>query len=145
MFILRGFGADVSINGDGNIIIIGDPDNDQDYNPDNASNKDSGKSYAYKYNANNNLWEKLGWADVFSASNTNTLNRNLEDLYSGHSVALNANGSIAAIGEPRKYNLNKKGRAVIYRQTQEIISGQVTTTWTREEIIMGYQNQARFG
>ena len=99
----RGFGADVSINADGNIIIIGDPDNDQDTNPDSGANQNSGRSHAYKYNANTNLWEKLGWADVFSASNTNTLNRDLDELYSGHSVALNSNGSVAAIGEPQKY------------------------------------------
>tara|TARA_Y100001970_G_scaffold46540_2_gene58657 strand:- start:885 stop:8972 length:8088 start_codon:yes stop_codon:yes gene_type:complete len=141
----RGFGADVSINADGNIIIIGDPDNDQDTNPDSGANQNSGRSHAYKYNANTNLWEKLGWADVFSASNTNTLNRDLDELYSGHSVALNSNGSVAAIGEPQKYEKDDLGSVSIYRQTQEIISGQVTTTWTREETISGVQNKARFG
>ena len=140
-----GFGADVSINADGNIIIIGDPDNDQDTNPDSGANVNSGRSHAYKYNANTNLWEKLGWADVFSASNTNTLNRDLNELYSGYSVALNANGSVAAIGEPQKFEKDDLGSVSIYRQTQEIISGQVTTTWTREETISGVQNKARFG
>ena len=122
------YGHDVSINADGNMILIGQPRYDTD----------QGRTYAYKYNEGDNEWKY--WAyDCVLCETTN--NRR-----SGWSVALNTSGNTAAIGAPHEYTGGQKGRVTVWKQIQKYVSGDLLPTWTKiGNDIVGELNNGRFG
>ena len=127
------FGYDVSINAQGNMILVGSPFH-------HSLNK--GRADAYRYNPIDNTWK--WW---------HTANNEIRDTDSqsraGWSVALNASGNTAVMGETQKYDYNKKGRVTAYRQTLKIHSGVLKPKWKQIGIDIispgATNNRAMFG
>ena len=122
------FGQNVSINADGNMILVGKP----------LYSSDKGRASAYKYNESDNQWKYWAYDCVLCES--------INNRRSGWSVALNASGNTAAIGAPHKYTGGQKGRVSVWRQIQKDVSGDLLPTWTKiGNDIVGERNNGRFG
>ena len=75
------FGNSVGLSSDGNIIIVGAPNND-------VNGSDSG--HVRVFLNNNGVWEQIG----------NTINGEAAEDFFGYSVSINSDGSIIAVGAP---------------------------------------------
>ncbi|MFD2566964.1 T9SS type A sorting domain-containing protein [Pseudotenacibaculum haliotis] len=111
-------GYSVNLSNDGSILAIGERFN--------GSNNE-GLVRTYSYNTNNNTWEQLG-NDINGASSGDQ---------SGHSVSLNSDGTIVAIGAPFHNIDNGKVNVFSYNTN--------TSIWEQlgSDIIIG--NSSRFG
>jgi hypothetical protein len=78
-----GLGISVSLSGNGTIVAIGAPDNDN-------NGTSSGMVKVYQYDGTNGIWNQLG---------SNLIGNNSFDGY-GKSVSLSKDGTILAIGAP---------------------------------------------
>ena len=107
------FGHDVSINAEGNMILVGQPHY--------SSNK--GRTNAYLYNESDDKWKYWAYDCVLCET--------VNGRKAGWSVALNASGNTAVIGSPDTYNVNKIGRVNVWRQISKDVGGVQEPTWTK--------------
>ena len=103
--------VNVSLSGDGNFMVVGDPDKQNDDGDDSA-----GRVRVFEYNSDNDAWSKIG----------DNINGEAADDESGRSVSLNYFGSIVAIGAP--YNDNDNGDNSGHVKVYEYDSN--TAEWT---------------
>jgi N-acetylneuraminic acid mutarotase len=103
-------GYSVSLSADGTIVAIGAYAND-------GNGNNSGHVRVYKYNTNNNTWNKLGGDIDGEAAGDN----------SGQSVSLSADGTIVAIGENYNDGVNgtDSGHVRVYKYDTN------TNTWNQ--------------
>jgi len=89
-------GTSVSLSGDGSIVAIGSPLNDN-------NGTDAGLARVFEFNSNTQMWEQLG-NDIFGEA--------ANDKF-GHSVSLSDDGSILAVGAPFN-GANSEGHVRVY-------------------------------
>lgn len=122
------FGTSVAISSDGSKMIVGA----ESYTGEGYTAK-AGKAFIYQYNADGNTWELLGNQDILHGE------LGADQLF-GHSVSINTNGTIVAVGA---YGTNaNNGRAYIFKYsgTSWESSGQIDGVdaggWTGHRVIL---------